>query len=1209
MRSSFLLIGGVLLFAQFSWAEGKCLAAGAKMNCEIRVGSAAEWNAIDADIANCMTTCGTVDTAKIVLTSNISFGDKVPDNLCSANVVPVKSFTDFIVTSEGKAAYTLSNGCLINDSDKSFALFANSNLTFDISRINFENFYVDAKSAENAAFVLARSDRKVNVEAVSLKNISLKSDFGSKYTGLLVGASGTLAGSVGVTVSNVKGDKLLIVSESTENVGGLVGYSETAVSLNQSNIDIEVFRNRASEITDGTSSVVAGLVGTSIARVYVLQDTISINVSAVDVHDASSIVGGLVGFGAGSTMDFVMTKSVVTGSVNVYSKKNDPGYARERVLMGGLVGCWSIQSGASNFNVLEDSVVLDVFLSGAASKLGYVGGLLGHADALGSSDFKMNFENVSFNGKVYSEDSQLEKVYAGGILGGFVASKNANLSMESVRINTLVSNDGLMSNIFMGGMAGLIENVSDLKITKSYAWGLDDNLLYAKASGGTDISYYVGGIVGFLNKARSSEISNAFARGAIAVYGGKNNGASAGKTLAGIAGLVENESAKTKINDVYYIGEFGLTSNAKSGTYVGLAYASDDFVDLNAAYAVEFNGVATSPSNVNASGTAVTVSTVDASVASQNFTDRLNEFDDAWVWSDTLNEGLPQLKFFAGIDGGKFDPDDPENPEDPDDPTPMNPVDSLPFYVQVFTSGNVAKMSVEFYDIGEEDETDPVYVRLLDKSGMVVFEKLLAKSVKSQKYSEDFGQLPGGEYVVEICSDSVPEIHCSKIHARTESWKVQEYVNQDVPGHWQMVSLSSIESGFTRYDEGEFFRWDEYDAVGEYWQYKAYDGIGAAESEGGWFYAASGIKLPARKYELKSESDSLVWNLKSKYSGWNIVANPYPWKIYVDAEGDFDDAENGAEPMWFWNSETESYEAVDTLPAFGAFWLYSGKDNVSRKVCAAPVFSERADIEFGSKRVPAPPSLLLAGVDARGALTKKTDGSSWSVRLVLEGDDGSVDRWNVIGVGSREISIEEPPAGMGRGVSLSIVDNGNGRVFGKSLAKSVVATLPTEISEGPEYNWTVAMSSGNDGEAKLSVEGLKTLESFGFKALLELNGRSYELKAGSGVNVKVSAENTYARIRIVPSGARIADSSAKISRLGFTNVGSSLNVSFFADETIAESKYEVRLVSLSGRTVERYSGSVRNGTNSLDIAVPDHGGVYILNVRVASESRSVRIRI
>lgn len=1207
MRSKILFIGVALFFAQYSWAAGKCSTVDSKRICEIQVGSATEWNAIDDDLKSCVVECGSVDSAKIVLTADISFGDKAPDNLCQANVNPIKRFTSFSVTSEGTSTYTLSNGCLKNESESIFALFVNANASFTLSNVNFENFYVDAANAERSAFLLGTSKSMVNVENASFKNIALTSGASNRYTGMLLASCGSQAGMVGVTYTNIKGENLSVVTENVEYAGGLVGFSESPVSLVKSNIGITLNRNRADEIADNTRSMVGGFVGGTISKVFVQDDTLDVNVSVVDVHDASSMVGGLVGFGAQSMLELGVTNSVVTGSVNVYSKKNDASNVRDQVSVGGLVGCWSVHSDISNINVLDDSVDVDVTLSGAAANRAYVGGVVGLLDVLGSSRVTANFKNVSYNGGVNAVDAQLDKVYAAGVLGGAVGStKNVNLHLDTVRVNALVSMDGEMSTIEMGGFIGLAERLDTLKIERSYAWGAEDYLLYAKTSGGKEVSYYAGGAVGFLNKAQSSVIEKSFARGEIAVFGGKNSVSAQGKVLAGIVGFVENENSRTQIQDVYYIGAYGVTGNAKSGNFLGVAYTSDKSVDLNAAYSVEQNGLATASSNVDANGVVVTVDSDFAAVATQDFTDRLNEFDDGWVWSDTLNGGLPQLKFFAGIDGGKFDPKN--DPDEPEDPTPENPVDSVPLYVQVWTSGNMAKMSVEFYDVEEGNGFGPVYARLLNASGKAVVEKLLAESLESQKYTEVFGQLDADEYSVEICADSASGAHCSKVFAKTDSWRVQKYVNREGSGYWQMVALSAIDSDFSKFGDDNFYRWDESDAIGEYWQYKVFDGFDdVEEGEGGWFYAASGINLPAKKYELKTESDSLVWNLKNMHSGWNMVANPYPWNIRVESTGDFDDAENGAEPLWFWNDATESYEAVDTLPAFSAFWLHTDQDNAVRSACAAPVFGGRADIEFGSNRK-VPPGSPVSAISA-GALAKKSSASSWSLRLVLKGDDGSMDRWNVVGVGSRDVSIEEPPAGMGKGVKLSIAENGSGLIRGKALAKSVVTAFAGNASENLEYSWTVAISSGNDGVAKFSVEGLDKLESAGLKAVLELDGKTYGLKAGASVDVDVSSEVCYARVKVVPAGTRLALAGPAISALGFTNFGTSLNVSFAADETLDGSKAEVRLMTLNGRTIALARGSVRSGVNSLNVAAPAHGGVYMLHVRAAGESRSVRIRL
>lgn len=1203
MHSRVLFAALAILLAQFSWAAGTCKNAGSKNICEIQVGNASAWNSIDADVANCLTLCGAVDTVHIVLTGDISFGDAAPDSTCKANVTPVRSTFAVSVRSDGTTPFTLKNGCLKDENDQDVALFVASEGSFKFSGVNVENFYVDGGNAKNVALVLARGDREVNVENVSLKNVLLKSGYNSENTALLVASSSMISGRLGNDFSKVRGEKLSIRTESSANVGGLVAFSEIATTVTYSKIDISIDKVDTAWTSLDSHSAAGGLVGKTTSRTYVLQDTVSLKIQVFVGDGASSVTGGLVGAGVvDEYSDFVMGLSKVSGEVKVVSRNTGEAKNRNKISVGGIVGEWSLQSGAANFKMNSDSVAVNVTFAGEESSNAYVGGVLGYGDALGDGGLSMDLYGIACKGRVASTASGLQKLYSGGVIGGFSGAGKTKIILDSSFVTTFVGNDIAAESIFFGGFAGLVEGVDSLKVMRSFAWGFNDSLFSAKVSSGNAARFYLGGLIGFLNKAKFSEISESFARGFISAYGAKNGSGSANKIMSGIVGLVEKDAdcAKTVIRDAYYMGGFDLSGNPKNENIVGLAYASGEFLDIDAAYAMDFLSNSTQSTNTADTNVVATVNGVDKVVPSEAFAEKLNSVDNAWIWSDTLNNGYPQLKFFVFQDGGKLDPGiDPPNPPDPPDPPAPGPVQ---LRLQVWASGNVAKMSAEFVKDADGGDVGPVYARVLDASEVVVAEELLAESVESRKYEKNFGQLPAGDYSVEVCVGSQNGSHCDLSLGKTGYWKVRAFVNSDVASSWQMVALSSINPAFTQYEAGKFFRWDESEAVGEYWQYKAYDGSAVDAGEGGWFFAASGLNLPARTFEMKSESDSVAWKLQNKYSGWNMVANPYPWNIRAEFAGNFEDPDNGAEPVWYWNPATESYEAVEILPAFGAFWVHSKQDGVINNVCAAPAFDSLPTVKFSSIPEPSPAPFPT--------LVKSVGTSSWSLRLVLKGEDGSVDRWNVVGAGSKDVSIDEPPAGMERGVNLSIVGNGSAR--GIALAKSVVALGSGNVSSAnsaPEYDWTVALSAGKAGNAKFSVEGLKNLEAFGLKALLDVDGKTYELESGAGVDVPVSAEVRYAHVKVVPAGSRLAPSEARIYGISFVNFGSSLSVSFGAASSLDGSAVEVRLVALDGTVVSSVRGTANAGANSVDLTAPVRSGVYVLRVRAGGVVENARIRI
>ena len=226
---------------------------------------------------------------------------------------------------------------------------------------------------------------------------------------------------------------------------------------------------------------------------------------------------------------------------------------------------------------------------------------------------------------------------------------------------------------------------------------------------------------------------------------------------------------------------------------------------------------------------------------------------------------------------------------------------------------------------------------------------------------------------------------------------------------------------------------------------------GTPEQGRGYWYNS----LEGRPLKLDGEAfvDVLDWNLEYEINGWNLVANPYGW--YLDLEVDTNyvpfDEEAYRESMrasgleadedfieqekkwskpsmefWRWNGEKSQYEQARILKPYEAVWVKLNHGASTKTLEAKPFYLGTVEEDGSLKRYEAYKSL-------NRRLAKASGESGWTLQLVLSDSKGKMDSWNVLGAGKAAWDSEEPPAGMGDRVNLSILNGG------KRLAKSVRA--------------------------------------------------------------------------------------------------------------------------------------------------------------------------
>lgn len=404
--------------------------------------------------------------------------------------------------------------------------------------------------------------------------------------------------------------------------------------------------------------------------------------------------------------------------------------------------------------------------------------------------------------------------------------------------------------------------------------------------------------------------------------------------------------------------------------------------------------------------------------------------------------------------------------------------------------------------------------------------------------------------------------------------------DMSVNGHqWNLAAIGTWPKGTVKNGEADVFEWSQDVLIGDYWQYQALPNIqDVVEDVGYWIYAEKNLEFSLDLPLKKAESDSISWDLKRGVNGWNLLANPYSWDLEATSVKNFMDPESDESPFWRLNSDG-AFEVASVLGANEAFWISTDK-NRTIKVSTKPMFATAKDSKESSKK-----SL------------KKANPGSWSMALVAKSENGTSDSWNVLGVGSRNIALEEPPAGMNETVKVSFEGEGD-----KKLAKRILAKSENE------YSWNVNLKASEAGKVELSLEGLDEIRAMGYKAILVVDGETAEFGSDASVSVDVSTKSKKALLKVVPACAKVVAVSG-ISDVRYSVSAGRMDVQFSVPFAMAGRTASVNLMDVNGKVVARAQGKANAGSNALQIASPVRNGVYVLQVRVGNDSRVVRLAL
>ncbi|SOE79978.1 Por secretion system C-terminal sorting domain-containing protein [Fibrobacter sp. UWT3] len=413
---------------------------------------------------------------------------------------------------------------------------------------------------------------------------------------------------------------------------------------------------------------------------------------------------------------------------------------------------------------------------------------------------------------------------------------------------------------------------------------------------------------------------------------------------------------------------------------------------------------------------------------------------------------------------------------------------------------------------------------------------------------------------------------------------------------WQMISLANVDMDKLSWDGDEtFYWWAEDRNYGKYWQYQELVKSQTPEKERGYWYSS----IEGRPLVLKDSAfaDDITWNLTNENGGWNLVANPYGWQIELGVdEYDLDEPEEESEdnrkkrvPLVEysrWNPEEGQYVPVSKLGPYQAVWAQLNRSmSTTIEIAARPSFDEDTNVDANAE--------MDRTLNRRFA--KIGDASGWALQAMLSDGRGKKDSWNVLGVGDFARQSEEPPAGMGDHVNLSILDGG------KRLMKSVKAA-----GEGASYEWNVDLTATSPRTGYLLFAGIDGLESRGLSVYVTVDGNTTRMREGEPLKVALSSEAKVATV-FVGSAPKVALVKT-LAGLKAVQAGATLQVDFDAGAGLAGSAVRVDVLDLKGNVVRSVASSALAGVNRVTLDAPKPG-IYMLRVRAGSQMNAGRILV
>lgn len=509
-------------------------------------------------------------------------------------------------------------------------------------------------------------------------------------------------------------------------------------------------------------------------------------------------------------------------------------------------------------------------------------------------------------------------------------------------------------------------------------------------------------------------------------------------------------------------------------------------------------------------------------------------------------------------------------------------------YPALFQSGNAIQLAVKTDDFTNEVETPFVSVMLENLSDEPLLDTLMEfpNGGWPEVFTWEKYPLAAGMYHV------VAKIYNGKgdnPDVREWTFEVKSQIADSGEGQWYMVSLWNVD--FDKYDwsdDGVFYWWDEFSIYGKYWQYKEFTKKDSPEFGRGYWYNS----LEGRPLVLKDEAftGEIVWHLDSVNTGWNMVANPYGWKMKIGVAGQENREEKPELEFWRWNKQSGQYdppEVVKELEPYEAVWVKLNRGpEVDWSLPATPAFVDFVN-EDGE-------IVHVKSLNKKGVLAKAAGADGWALQVELSDASGKMDSWNMLGAGKAAWDSEEPPAGMGNRVNLSIVD------AGRRLAKSVKA-----LGEDA-YEWNVELSATSARAGYLKFAGIDGILASGLRVFVTVDGVTTEMHDGEKLQVMLSTTAKSANIRVAKSARKVVAST--LQGLRAHDLGSALQVGFDVGEGLAGANARVDLVDTKGHVVNTASFKAENGRNEVSLERPVRG-LYVLRAVVGREIAVQKIMV
>ena len=493
-------------------------------------------------------------------------------------------------------------------------------------------------------------------------------------------------------------------------------------------------------------------------------------------------------------------------------------------------------------------------------------------------------------------------------------------------------------------------------------------------------------------------------------------------------------------------------------------------------------------------------------------------------------------------------------------------------YPALFQSGNAIQLAVKTDEFVYEESAPFVSVLLEDLSGEPLNDTLFEFSDGEWPETftwEKFPLAPGRYLLTAKIYDGKNQ----NPDVRQWDFEVKAQIADECSDCWYMVSLSNVVlDKVNPSDVNVLYWWNEQSVNGKYWQYEEVERVSDVDrARGYWYNSIEDLPL-----ELDGESlddDFVVWEIDSVYSGWNMVRNPFGW--YIDVS----DLKRQGYAYYSWDSERGNYRTQPHyIKPYESFWVKTGRYEVL-DLPSTPAFIDIVDADGNT--VP------YRALQKKQVLAKAAGAEDWNVQISLFDMKGKADTWNELGVGKAASALEEPPAGMGDHVNLTIVD------AGRRLAKSV-----KEENGDAVYEWNMEISATSVRTGYLKVDGVDALRAYGLRAFLTVDGVTTELNDEGKVQVSLSATAKTATLRIASAARKVVAST--LQGLRAHDLGTTLQVGFDVGEGLAGANARVDLVDMKGHVVNTAGFKAETGRNEISLERPVRG-LYVLRAAVGRE--------